>query len=144
MERPGAYLLFLFACIPAVLAGCAAQRGEILGAGPGGRTDAAFISVPEDEYFWLVPPAAGPHAVQPVEMQIPKTGLWVREGWFLVEFQCYAPRDVAAAPNDYPILPETPDEQALYIHAGHRYHLSCSRTRVGVFDVDEQDVPRAQ
>ena len=144
MERSGACRFFLFACIPVALAGCASQRGEILGSTPVNLTDAAFISVPEDEYFWLAPPPVRPHAVQPAEMQIPKAGLWVREGWFLVEFQCYAPRDVTAAPSEYPILPETSDEKAVYIHGGHRYRLSCSRTRVGVFDIEEQDAPPAQ
>ncbi|HLW74790.1 MAG TPA: hypothetical protein VKT74_06945 [Gammaproteobacteria bacterium] len=125
------------------LAGCAAQRGEILGADPLGYTDTAFISVPEDEYFWISPPPAGRHDVQPAEVQILKDGLWVREGWFQVEFQCYSPRD-ATATTDHPILPETPDEKAVYIHGGHRYRLSCSATRVGVFDIDEQDAPPDQ
>ena len=144
MDQRWTRLFFSFAGVLTALAGCAAQRGEILGDGPAGQADAAFISVPEDEYFWLEPPPAGPHAAPPAEMQIPKSGLWLREGWFLVEFQCYAPRDVTAAPSDYPILPETQDEKAVYIHAGHRYRLSCSRTQVGAFDIDEQDALPAQ
>src|SRR5579863_9468815 len=106
MDRSRARLYFPFAAALVALAGCTAQRGEILDAGPAGHADAAFISVPEDEYFWIAPPAAGPHAVQPAELQIPRAGLWVREGWFQVEFQCYSPRAVNAAPDDYPILPE--------------------------------------
>lgn len=143
MDHPRAWQFLLFAAVFTAFAGCAAERGEILGASPLGYTDAAFLSVPEDEYFWIAPPA-GPHQAQPVEMQIPKDGLWVREGWFNVEFQCYSPRDAAGTTTDYPILPETQDEKAVYIHAGHRYRLSCSPTRVGVFDIDEQDAAPAQ
>ncbi|HEX2667177.1 MAG TPA: hypothetical protein VHP13_02285 [Gammaproteobacteria bacterium] len=126
----------LFALAPLLLlAGCASQRGEVLGKSALGYADAAFISVQEDEYFWIAPPAAGRHGVAPASMQIPRQGLWVREGWFIVEFQCFTPRDVPGVQD--PILPETDDEKPVYIHAGHRYLLSCSPTRMGDIELTE-------
>ena len=118
------------------LCGCFARRGEVLGASPLDYKDVAFLTPRQDEYFWIAPPPSGPHGVQPVSMQVPPAGVWVREGWFDVEFQCFTPRDRPAV-ND-PILPETPDEKALYLYAGHRYRLSCSPTRIG--DVVLEDI----
>lgn len=122
--------------LPSLMAGCAIQRGEILGKSALGYTDAAFVGVMEDEYFWIAPPSAGKHGVRPASMQIPARGLWVREGWFTVEFQCFTPRDRAAT-ND-PIIPETDDQKPLYIHAGHRYMLSCSPNKIGDITVEDQ------
>jgi len=109
--------------------GCTLQRGEILGASPLDYKDVSFLTPRQDEYFWIAPPRRGPHDVRPVSMQLPAAGTWVREGWLVVEFQCFTPRDRPAV-ND-PILPETQDEEALYLYAGHRYRLSCSPTRIG-------------
>ena len=123
------------------LGGCSIQRGEILGKGPLDYKDTSFIRVPQDEYFWIAPPAAGRHGVPPASMQIPQSGLWVREGWFMVEFQCFTPRDRPASAD--PILPETDDQKPVYIHAGHHYLLSCSATKVGDIDVAEDDAQPA-
>lgn len=122
-----------------MLVGCASQRGEVLGAASLNYPDAAFISVPEDEYFWIAPPPSGPHGVQPAETQIPKEGIWVREGWLKVEFQCYSPKDAPPNRSEYPILPETEDEMKVFFHGGHRYRLSCDRRRIGRFDLVEED-----
>ena len=130
MRRSACILLSL------LLSGCALQRGEVLGQSALGYADAAFVDVAEDEYFWIAPPPAGKHSVQPASMQIPARGLWVREGWFLVEFQCFTPRDQQA--TDHPIIPETDDQKPLYIHAGHRYMLSCSPTKVADIVLDDQ------
>src|SRR5437868_3741660 len=100
------------------LAGCAIQRAEILGPSPLDYADASFLVPNEDEYFWIAPPVSGPHGVAPASMQLPKDGLWVREGWLIVEFQCFTPSDRPAV-ND-PILPETDDQKPVFIHAGHR------------------------
>jgi hypothetical protein len=121
------------------LSGCVIQRAEILGASPLAYKDVSFLTPREDEYFWIAPPATGPHGVQPVSMQLPPAGVWVREGWMMVEFQCFTPRDRPAV-ND-PILPETSDEKALYLYAGHHYRLSCSPVRIG--DVVLEDLGAA-
>src|SRR5579871_5888675 len=96
----GRLLLSLLAVLS--LSGCFARRGEILGASPLDYKDVALLTPREDEYFWIAPPPAGPHDVQPVSMQVPPAGVWVREGWLNVEFQCFTPRDRPAV-ND-PIL----------------------------------------
>lgn len=132
-------LLIVLGCVSLALAGCAAQRAEILGPASLGYPDAAFIHVPEDEYFWIAPPPSGPHGVQPAEIQIPKEGVWVREGWLVVEFQCYSPKDAPQVQTAYPILPETEDEKTLFVPGGHHYLLSCDRRRIGRFELLEDD-----
>ena|ERR1700733_8149967 len=133
---PRILLLPRFAAL--LLCGCVLQRGEILGASPLNYKDVSFLTPREDEYFWIAPPVSGPHGVQPVSMQVPAAGMWVREGWFVVEFQCFMPRDRPAVTD--PILPETPDEKELYLYAGHRYRLSCSPTRVGAVVLEDLGV----
>jgi len=123
------------------LGGCVMQRGEILGKNPLAYKDIAFISVGDDEYFWIAPPVSGRHGTPPAEMQIPKDGVWVREGWFVVEFQCFSPSDRPSGVD--PILPETDDQKPVYIHAGHRYKLSCSPTRVGDIVLQDEGVAPA-
>ena len=118
------------------LCGCEARRGEILGPDPLAYPDTAFVAVGDDEYFWIAPPASGRHGVPPAQMQIPKAGVWVREGWFIVESQCFTPKDRPQVLD--PILPETQDQEPLYIHAGHRYLLTCSPDRVGKFLLQDQ------
>ena len=135
MQRIAYSLLLLF-----MLGGCAMQRGEILGRSPLDYKDTAFISVGDDEYFWIAPPVSSRHGTPPAQMQIPKEGVWVREGWFIVEFQCFTPADRPSGVD--PILPESDDQKPVYIHAGHHYKLSCSPTRVGDIVVqDESDAP---
>jgi hypothetical protein len=111
------------------LCACTIQRAEILGADPLGYQDVSFITPTQDEYFWIAPPVSGAHGVQPVSMQLPAHGVWLREGWLVVEFQCFTPRDRPEVKD--PILPETQDEKPVFIHAGHRFMLSCSPSRVG-------------
>lgn len=128
------------ACTIAVLllalCACAARRGEILGPSPLGYQDIAFIEVGDDDYFWIAPPVSGPRGVPPAQMQVPKAGVWVLEGWFIVESQCFTPKDRPEVMD--PILPETQDQQPIYIHAGHRYRLACSPTRVGKFELEDE------
>ena len=125
--------------LPLALCGCAIQRAEILGSSPLSYSDASFIIPHGDEYFWIAPPAAGPHSVTPASMQMPKAGVLVREGWLMVEFQCFTPSDRPAVKD--PILPETDDQKPVYIHAGHRYELRCSPTKVGDIVLEEQPAP---
>jgi hypothetical protein len=126
------------ACLSSLaLTGCAVQRAEILGPSPLGYTDASFIVPHEDEYFWVAPPVSGPHGVPPTALQLPKAGVWVREGWLMVEFQCFTPSDRPAV--RYPILPETPDQRPVFVHAGHHYELRCSPTRIGEFVLADQE-----
>ena len=47
------------------LGGCAMQRGEILGKSRLDYKDAAFISVGDDEYFWIAPPVSSRHGTPP-------------------------------------------------------------------------------
>ena len=125
------------ACLLTALAGCAAQRAEILGDGPTAEAGAAHIQVPEDEYFWVSTPPNGRHGAPSAEAQVLKDGVWVSEGWLTVQFQCYSPKD-APHPTEYPILPEGPDEKAVFIKAGHRYLLHCDPRRMGRFEMDDE------
>ena len=118
------------------LGGCMARRGEILGPSPLDYKDIAFVEAGDDEYFWIAPPANGRHGVPPAQMQVPKGGVWVREGLFIVESQCFTPKDRPELLD--PILPETQDQEPIYIYAGHRYLLTCSPTRVGKFLLEDQ------
>ncbi|HEY4127369.1 MAG TPA: hypothetical protein VGN70_04935 [Gammaproteobacteria bacterium] len=113
------------------LCGCAVQRAEILGPDPLGYQDVSFLTPDQDQYFWIAPPVSGPHGVPPASMQLPATGVWVRQGWMVVEFQCFTPVDRPEVKD--PILPETQDEKPVFIYAGHRYLLTCSPTRIGDF-----------
>lgn len=132
--------VLIFCLLALALGGCASQRGEVLGRSALGYSDVAFIDVAQDEYFWIAPPASGPHGVKPASVQIPPQGLWVREGWFIVEFQCFTPRDLPETRD--PILPETDDQKPVYIHAGHRYMLSCSPDKIGDISLQEEDLAR--
>jgi len=117
------------------LAGCAAERGDILPADPQDYSDASFLTVPDDEDFWLAQPA-GRHGVEPSEQQVPKTGLWLKAGWINVESQCYTPKK-AQHPTDYPIFPEYADVVPVYIQPGRRYLLSCDDYKAGKFGLTE-------
>lgn len=117
------------------LAGCAAERGAILAADPRDYSDAAFLEVPDDEYFWLQPPPAGSHAATPGEQQVPKQGMWLKAGWINVESQCFRPRK--AKQSDYPIFPEYADQSPVYVEPGRRYLLACDDYVVGKFSLIE-------
>ena len=139
--------LLLSLCL-LVVCGCAARRGEILGTSPLGYRDTAFIEIGEDEYFWIAPPVSGPHGVPPAQMQIPKSGLWVLEGWFIVESQCFTPKDRPDVHD--PILPETEDQQPLYVvpvtatcssAAPPRSENSSCRTRAQSLPVERLNAP---
>jgi hypothetical protein len=125
--------------LPLMLGACAIQRAEILGPSPLSYTDTSLIVPYEDEYFWIAPPAAGPHTPAPAAMQLPKDGVWVREGWMMVEFQCFTPVDRPVVKD--PIIPESEDQKPVFIHAGHRYELRCSPTKVGDIVLSDQDPP---
>lgn len=115
------------------LAGCAVERGDILSSDPTDYSDAAFLEVPDDEYFWLQPPAPGSHAPQPAEQQVPKRGLWLKAGVMEVESQCFRPRK--AKPSEYPIFPEYADLMPISIEPGRRYLLKCDDYKVGRFEL---------
>ena len=127
--------------LPLALGACATPRAEILGPSPLDYHDTSFLVPHDDEYFWIAPPAVGRHGVAPAAMQLPKAGVWLREGWLMVEFQCFTPSDRPAVKD--PILPESDDQKPVYIHAGHRYELRCSPTRIGDIVLDELPDPAA-
>lgn len=116
-------------------AGCAVERGDILPADPKDYSDAAFLEVPDDEYFWLQPPAPGIHIPAPPEQQVPKQGIWLKAGVIGVESQCFRPRK--AKPDAYPIFPEYADLAPIEIQPGRRYLLKCDDYRVGKFELIE-------
>jgi hypothetical protein len=115
------------------LAGCATEKGAILPGDPGYYFDASFIEVPDDQYFWLAAVPAGQHQPEPVQEQVPKTGMWVKAGWMNVESQCYAPKK--APHQDYPIFGNFLDAVPVYVKPGLRYLLACNDYRVGSFDL---------
>lgn len=119
------------------LSGCAAQRAEILGPSPLSYNDTSFVVPYQDEYFWIAPPPAGRHSPAPAAIQLPKAGVWVREGWLMVEFQCFTPSEQPAVKD--PILPESDDRKPVYIHAGHHYLLRCSPSKLDDIVLADQD-----
>ncbi len=117
------------------LAGCMVERGDVLSADPRVYGDAAFLEVPDDEYFWLQPPAPGSHLPPPPEQQVPKQGLWLKAGLIGVESQCFRPRK--AKPNEYPIFPDYAEIAPIDIKPGRRYLLKCDDYKVGRFELIE-------
>ena len=115
------------------LAGCMVERGDVLPSDPREYSDAAFLEVPDDEYFWLQPPSPGNHTPAPAEQQVPKQGLWLKAGVMGVESQCFRPRK--AKPQDYPIFPEYADLAPIVIRPGQRYLLKCDDYKVGRFEL---------
>ena len=126
-------------CVLLLLAACAVERGDILQSDPHDYTDASFLEVPDDEYFWLAPPPAGRHDPDPAEQQVGKQGVWLKAGWLNVESQCFTPRK-AQRQVAYPIFPEYADATPLYIQPGRRYLLMCDLYKVGKFDLVETGV----
>ena len=135
MHLRRAVLVGSWLALSALLAGCAMERGAILPADPRDYSDAAFLEVPDDEYFWLQPPAAGPHTEPPPEEQVPKQGIWLKAGMIGVESQCFRPRK--GKPSEYPIFPEYADLAPLDIQPGRRYLLKCDDYTVGKFNLIE-------
>lgn len=117
------------------LSGCVAERGAILSADPHDYSDAAFLEVPDDEYFWLQPPAPGGHGPPPAEQQVPKQGMWLKAGVMGVESQCFRPRK--AKPSEYPIFPEYANLMPITLQAGRHYLLKCDDYKVGRFELIE-------
>jgi hypothetical protein len=118
-----------------LLSACVQERGEILAADPRDYSDAAFLTVPDDEDFWLAPLPTR-HGAEPAGVQVPKGGMWLKAGWINVESQCYTPKK-AAHRTDYPIFPEYADAIPAYIQPGRRYLLSCDDYKVGKFGLTE-------
>ncbi len=117
------------------LAGCVVERGDILAADPQDYSDASFLTVPDDEDFWLAQPPSR-HGQEPAQQQVLKAGIWLKAGWINVESQCYTPKK-AAHRTDYPIFPEYADVVPVYIQPGRRYLLSCDDYKVGKFGLTE-------
>ncbi|HEU5398492.1 MAG TPA: hypothetical protein VFV77_04370 [Gammaproteobacteria bacterium] len=125
------------ACLPllaAILAltGCASRPGAILPGPPTDPTDlpfTAFLKASGEDYFWLSTPPQSNHLLQPGETQVTKQGLWLHQGVFFLELECYSPKK--AQHVAYPILPESGDMGTLYIKGGRRYLLSCDDYRMG-------------
>ena len=133
-RRPAiAFAYLCFCALP--LAGCVAERGAILSADPRDYSDAAFLEVPDDEYFWLQPPSPGGHALTPAEQQVPKQGIWLKAGVLGVESQCFRPRK--AQPSEYPIFPEYAELAPIDLKPGRRYLLKCDDYKVGRFELIE-------
>jgi hypothetical protein len=117
---------------PAVLAtlvlwGCAAP-GTVLQQPPVRPGDAAFLTVPERDHVWVIPSKNKNQR----EIAVTAEGLWVTEGWFTVEYQCYFPKHHP----DHAVLAGTPGK-AMYFQAGHRYGLKCDDDKAGVIDLLE-------
>ena len=123
------------AALCATLAGCVQERGDILSADPHDYSDASFLTVPDDEDFWLAPLPTR-HGAEPGEVQVPKGGMWLKAGWIDVESQCYTPKK-ATHQTDYPIFPEYADTVPAYIQPGRRYLLSCDDYKAGKFGLTE-------
>lgn len=132
----GPLLWAALSCCLLMLAGCAAERGDILAGDPRDYLDASYLEVPDDEYFWLAPPPAGRHAPEPQEQQVGKQGMWLKAGWINVESQCFTPRK-AQHQVAYPIFPEYADATPLYIQPGRHYLLMCDLYKVAKFDLVE-------
>ncbi|HET7175386.1 MAG TPA: hypothetical protein VFK21_05195 [Gammaproteobacteria bacterium] len=114
------------------LAACASQPGLILAGPPADPTDlpfSAFLRASDADYFWLSTPPQSSHVLEPSDTQVTKQGLWLQQGVFYLEFECYSPKK--APQVAYPILPESADETTLYIKGGRRYLLSCDEYRIG-------------
>ena len=125
----------LISCV-LLLTGCSIQeRGAILSADPRDYSDAAYLTVPDDEDFWLAPLPTR-HGVEPADVQVPKAGMWLKAGLIDVESQCYTPKK-APRRTDYPVFPEYADMVAVYIQPGRRYLLSCDDYKVGKFGLTE-------
>lgn len=125
------------------LGGCASQPGAILAGPPADPADlpfTAFLTPADDEYFWITAEPHSNHELQPGETQVPKQGLWLQQGVFFLEFECFSPKK---APHvAYPILPEYGDMGTLYIKGGRRYQLRCDDYRMGrVVLTDEGSLP---
>ena len=117
---------------PAVMAmlgswGCSTP-GTILQLPPARPGDAAYLTVPEKDNVWVTPLKTK----NVREMAITAEGLWVTQGWFTVEYQCYFPKHHP----DHAVLAGTPGK-ALYFQAGHRYGLKCDDDKAGVIDLLE-------
>lgn len=130
--RPAQILRCILFLVPLALAGCATEKGAILTDDPGYYDDASFVEVPDDEYFWLAPVRGGEHGTEPVQVQVPKGGLWLKAGWMNVESQCYAPKK--AVHQDYPVFGQFLDTVPFYVKPGLHYLLRCNDYRVGSFD----------
>lgn len=121
-----------------VLAGCASVPGTILDGPP---TDpahlpfTAFIKATGDDYFWLTAPPRGAHMLASTDIQVPKNGLWLSEGWFYLQVECYSPKKAPYVA--YPILPERGDESVIHLRGGHRYLLKCDDYRVERADLTD-------
>ena len=114
------------------LSGCASQPGRILAGPPVDPADlpfSAFLKASDADYFWLSTPPTSSHVLEPSDTQVTKQGMWLRQGMFFLEFECYSPKK--GPPVAYPILPESADETAIYIKGGRRYLLSCDDYRIG-------------
>lgn len=123
------------AALCVALAGCVQERGDILSADPHDYSDASFLTVPDDEDFWLAP-LPTPHGAEPADVQVPKGGMWLKAGLIQVESQCYTPKK-APHRTDYPVFPEFADMAPVYIQPGRRYLMSCDDYKVGKFGLTE-------
>lgn len=93
----GLTVILFCAALSVALAGCVQERGDILSADPHDYSDASFLTVPDDEDFWLAP-LPKPHGAEPADVQVPKGGMWLKAGLILVESQCYTPKRRRTAP----------------------------------------------
>ena len=133
-------ITIFISCVPLcgallAVAGCAVERGDILTADPRDYTDASFLTVPDDEDFWLAQPA-NRHGPEPAEQHVPKAGMWLKAGWINVESECFTP-EKAPHRTDHPIFPEYADVVPVYIRPGRRYLLSCDDYEAGKFGLTE-------
>jgi hypothetical protein len=117
--------------LPAVVAAlllCACSTpGTILQLPPAQPANAAYLTVPERDNVWVIPLKSKNSR----EMPITPEGLWVTQGWFTLEFQCYFPKNHPGHAE----VPAGNPGKTMYFEDGHRYGLKCDDDKAGVIDL---------
>ncbi len=123
-----------------LLTACTPRYGHVLDTEPMDDSAAVFLTVPDEEYFWVVAMNPDPEAQRLPDTQVPKGGLWLSSGWYLIESMCFSPKD--APPAVDPILPEN-DLRPVHLQGGQRYLMKCDDKVLGKFDLLPLDAPAA-
>lgn len=121
---------FVLASLSMMLLLCGCAGGAVLVDKPTDLSRAAFIEIPSDERFWIRPI----HDDAKAEVKIGQTGIWVTEGWFLVEDQCFSPKNQ----KDMIVTFEDDDFETIKVKSGHRYKLQCDPDVVAKINLIEE------
>ena len=104
------------ALLSMTLYGCAG--GAILAEKPADVSKVAHLEVlADDENFWIWPI----HGDIETEQRIKAPGVWVTDGWFMIEDQCFSPKNN----KKELMISETDDYETIHVHGGHDYRLQC-------------------